>query len=221
MADIRIHLVRHGEVFNPDGILYGRLPGFGLSDRGREMARRVAAELPERSPAIRALVASPLQRTHETITPLAERLGLDFTVDERVIEAENDFEGKHVSKETLLGDWDMMRRLYNPLRPSWGEPYRDQALRVRAAMFSLRARLQAIAAAEGRDEIAGVIVAHQLPIWATRLFTEGRSLVHDPRQRECALASVTTFSDGAGVLTETHYDDLCADLQPAKAVTGA
>ena len=42
MTRVRIHLVRHGEVHNPEGILYGRMPGYGLSQRGFEMADRVA-----------------------------------------------------------------------------------------------------------------------------------------------------------------------------------
>ncbi|HQV21412.1 MAG TPA: phosphoglycerate mutase family protein, partial [Gordonia sp. (in: high G+C Gram-positive bacteria)] len=38
-----VHMMRHGEVYNPDGVLYGRLPGFRLSDTGRTQARTVAA----------------------------------------------------------------------------------------------------------------------------------------------------------------------------------
>ena len=93
MVQVRIHLTRHGEVFNPQGILYGRMPGYGLSERGFEMAERVAEALPAKDPHIRALVSSPLQRAQETIAPLARTLDLPVTLEERVIEAQNDFEG--------------------------------------------------------------------------------------------------------------------------------
>ena len=221
MTRVRIHLVRHGEVHNPEGILYGRMPGYGLSQRGFEMADRVAEVLPQKDPHLRALVASPLQRAQETIAPLAARLDLPVTTDERVIEAQNDFEGTRVTKDSLLRDPRSLYLARNPLRPSWGEPYLDQALRVRAAMMTLRARLLEIAREEGLDEVSGVIVSHQLPIWSTRLWTEGRPLAHDPRKRQCALASVTSFSDGSGTLDAVEYDDIAGDMMLTQPGTGA
>lgn len=221
MVQVRIHLTRHGEVFNPQGILYGRMPGYGLSERGFEMAERVAEALPAKDPHIRALVSSPLQRAQETIAPLARTLDLPVTLEERVIEAQNDFEGTRVTKDSLLRDPRSLFLVRNPLRPSWGEPYLDQALRVRAAMMTLRGRLLEIAREEGLDEVSGVIVSHQLPIWSTRLWTEGRPLAHDPRKRQCALASVTSFSDGSGTLDAVEYDDIAGDMMLTQPGTGA
>ena len=221
MVQVRIHLTRHGEVFNPQGILYGRMPGYGLSERGLEMAERVAEALPAKDPHIRALVSSPLQRAQETTAPLARTLDLPVEIDERVIEAQNDFEGTRVTKDSLLRDPRSLFLVRNPLRPSWGEPYLDQALRVRAAMMTLRARLLEIAREEGLDEVSGVIVSHQLPIWSTRLWTEGRPLAHDPRKRQCALASVTSFSDGSGTLDAVEYDDIAGDMMLTQPGTGA
>ena len=221
MVQVRIHLTRHGEVFNPQGILYGRMPGYGLSERGLEMAERVAEALPAKDPHIRALVSSPLQRAQETIAPLARTPDLPVTLEERVIEAQNDFEGTRVTKDSLLRDPRSLFLVRNPLRPSWGEPYLDQALRVRAAMMTLRARLLEIAREEGLDEVSCVIVSHQLPIWSTRLWTEGRPLAHDPRKRQCALASVTSFSDGSGTLDAVEYDDIAGDMMLTQPGTGA
>ena len=221
MVQVRIHLTRHGEVFNPQGILYGRMPGYGLSERGLEMAERVAEALPAKDPHIRALVSSPLQRAQETIAPLARTLDLPVTLEERVIEAQNDFEGTRVTKDSLLRDPRSLFLVRNPLRPSWGEPYLDQAQRVRAAMMTLRGRLLEIAREEGLDEVSGVIVSHQLPIWSTRLWTEGRPLAHDPRKRQCALASVTSFSDGSGTLDAVEYDDIAGDMMLTQPGTGA
>lgn len=210
-----IHLVRHGEVDNPEGILYGRIPGFGLTDRGHEMARRVGEHFANAETTPVALVASPLLRAQQTMAPLAESLGEPVFTDDRVIEAANSFEGQKVSARKLTEPKNLIR-LYNPLIPSWGEPYRQIVLRMQAAMASLRTKL----AAHGPDAEA-VVVSHQLPIWMARLAAEGRPLVHDPRKRECALASVTSFTYEQSTLVSVSYENLCADLQPGHAVAGA
>lgn len=217
---IRVHLNRHGEVHNPEGILYGRLPGFGLSEVGRQMAQRVAEHYTGPDFMVRDLVRSPLLRTQETIAPLAQALDIEPVVDERVIEAENQFEGTKVDRNSLL-QLQNLQRLYNPLKPSWGEPYVNQVRRMRAAIASVHRRLEDIARSEKLDEVDGVIVSHQLPIWVTRLDAEERPLVHDPRRRECALASSTTLTFENGSLVDVGYIDIAEDLQPAKGVAGA
>ena len=95
-----VHLVRHGEVDNPAGLLYGRLPDYHLSELGREMAERVAEDLRERD--IVHLRCSPLERAQETVAPIAEALGLPVTIDGRVIEAANYLEGLQVSFDGAL-----------------------------------------------------------------------------------------------------------------------
>jgi broad specificity phosphatase PhoE len=64
-----VHLVRHGEVDNPEGLLYGRLPGYRLSELGREMAELVATHLESND--ITHIVSSPLERAQETAAPNA------------------------------------------------------------------------------------------------------------------------------------------------------
>lgn len=219
MTTVRIHLTRHGEVFNPDHVLYGRLPGFGLSQLGRQMAQRVAEHFTGGGFTIRRLVRSPLLRTAETIAPLAAELGMEPRVDERVIEAGNSFEGEHTDAASLF-KLSNLTRVYNPLQPSWGEPYLDQVARMQAAMATLRRELETRAAAEGLERVDGVVVSHQLPIWVTRLAAEGR-MVHGLGHRECDLASVTTFTSEGGKLTDVTYDSIAADLQPANATAGA
>ena len=115
-----VHLLRHGEVHNPDKVLYGRLDGFHLSERGRAMAQVVADHLHGRD--ITHLVSSPLIRAQETMAPLAERLGLPVTLDERVLEATNRFEGQQVSLANLLRPKNLAK-MHNITKPSWGEPY--------------------------------------------------------------------------------------------------
>lgn len=178
-----VHLVRHGEVYNPDRILYGRLPGFHLSEAGEAQAEKTAAFLSGRD--IVYLVSSPLERAVQTATPLAAGYGLPIERDERLIEAGNRFEGQRVAGGTnriaAPANWPL---LVNPLRPSWGEPYGEIADRVRAAV------LAASAAADGHE---AVCVTHQLPVVALRRSVLGQHLWHDPRHRQCALASVTAF----------------------------
>ena len=185
-----VHLVRHGEVSNPDGILYGRLPGFHLSEEGRLMAKAAAGFLAGRDVAV--LVTSPLERAQETAAPLAAQFGLAPQVDDRLIEPWNHFEGTRFG----IGDGALRRPanwwyLRNPFRPSWGEPY-----------TSVAARMEAAIAAAGRE---AVCVSHQLPIWVTRRSVEGRRLWHDPRRRQCALGSVTSFSFRAEQVIGVSY----------------
>lgn len=200
-----VHLLRHGEVHNPSGVLYGRMDGFRLSERGQAMARRVAETIGGRD--IVHLRVSPLERARETAAPLAYVRGLEPVVDERVIESTNVFEGQRFgSGNNALRDPRNWRYLWNPLRPSWGEPYPRIAARMRAAVFDARD------AARGHE---AVIVSHQLPIWVARISAEGRSFVHDPRRRQCTLCSLTSFHFSGGRLDRISYSEPAADLIPA------
>lgn len=179
-----VHLLRHGEVYNPSGVLYGRLPGFHLSEEGRLMAKAATSYLAGRDVAL--VVSSPLERARETAAPLAAQFGLPVTVDERLIEPANVFEGKAFGVgDGALRNPANWRHVRNPFRPSWGEPYADIAARMFAAMAD------AVRAAPGRE---AVCVSHQLPIWVARRSVEGRRLWHHPGRRQCALASLTSFT---------------------------
>ncbi|RNG18976.1 histidine phosphatase family protein [Streptomyces botrytidirepellens] len=206
-----VHVMRHGEVENPEGVLYGRLPGYHLSELGRRMADRVAEHLAERD--ITHVVASPLERAQETAEPIGKAHGLDVAVDERLIEAANAFEGKTFG----VGDGALRRpanwrHLTNPFRPSWGEPYIDQVVRMMGALGAARD------AARGHE---AVCVSHQLPIWIVRSFAERRRLWHDPRKRQCTLASLTTFTYRGDKIVSIGYSEPARDLVPAHLLAGA
>ena len=81
-----IYLLRHGEVHNPEGVLYGRLPGFRLSALGEQMAERAAEALADR--VITHVMSSPLERAQQTAAPVAARHGLRVSIDDRLIEAD-------------------------------------------------------------------------------------------------------------------------------------
>ena len=184
-----VHLVRHGHVHNPDKILYGRLPEFRLSDAGEAMARAVADSFVAGGFDIGRVVSSPLLRARQTAQPIADAFGLGVDIDDRVIEAANAWEGKPIqsgAKDFIHPrNWSMLR---NPWRPSWGEPYTEQRDRMWAAIND---------AATVTPDHDTVIVSHQLPIWVARMSFERKRFIHDPRSRECAVASVTSFDVGA------------------------
>lgn len=212
---VSVHLVRHGEVHNPDKVLYGRLPGFGLSALGLQMAQELADGW-ETRPQI--LASSPLQRARETMAPLADKFALDVRNERRVMEAGNKFEGLADMRRALRNPklWPLV---INPWRPSWGEPYVLQAARMAAAIQDLRDELMRT---HGPGSSA-VVVSHQLPIWVTRLSAEGKKLAHDPRRRQCSLASVTSFAFAPGQRVPTvHYTEPVKHLsQQAAALPGA
>jgi broad specificity phosphatase PhoE len=201
-----VHLVRHGEVHNPTGVLYGRLPGFHLSDLGLKMAERVAESFAGHD--VGAVVSSPLERAQETAAPIAAAFDLPISIDPRLIETTNHFEGKTFG----VGDGSLRRPehwrfLWNPLRPSWGEPYEQVAARMLAA------------AAAARDLAPGreiVCVSHQLPIWTVRQKIEGNHLWHDPRKRQCGLASITSIRYEGDRIRGLSYREPAADLVPVK-----
>ena len=205
-----VHLLRHGEVFNPDKILYGRLPGFRLSSDGEAMAEKAAAWFAGRG--VTHLVSSPLERAQQTARPIAATLDLPVTLDERLIEAANAFEGLRVGVgDGALRDPRHWWKLRNPFRPSWGEPYVEIATRMLAAVEAARD------AARGS---AAVLVSHQLPIWTLRLHLEGRRYVHDPRHRQCGLASVTSLTYEGDRFTGLSYAEPAGVTDP-DAVPGA
>jgi broad specificity phosphatase PhoE len=192
-----VHLLRHGEVSNPSGVLYGRLPGFHLSEEGRLMAKSAAGYLAGRD--VTVLRSSPLERALETAAPLAAQFGLDVEVDERLIEPWNHFEGTAFEFGSgALGKPSHWRHLHNPFRPSWGEPYASIAARMHAAMTD------ATRAARGHE---AVCVSHQLPIWVARRSAEGRRLWHHPGRRECALGSVTSFTYHGDTIAMISYTE--------------
>jgi broad specificity phosphatase PhoE len=204
-----VHLVRHGEVHNPEGVLYGRLPGFTLSDVGKSQAKTVATALDNHD--ITYVVASPLQRAQETAAPIAAARQLDVHTDEGLLEAGNQFEGLRVA----VGDGALTRprhwsKLRDPFTPSWGEPYLQIAHRMLAAAHRARA------AAEGHE---AVCVSHQLPVWTLRRFVQGQPLWHDPRRRQCGLGSLTSLVFEGTEIVDVVYSEPAGASDPR--MTGA
>jgi broad specificity phosphatase PhoE len=208
-ADL-IHLVRHGEVFNPDHVLYGRIPGYGLSDLGKLMAKESADS--KIGHPITRLYASPLQRAQESAAPWSKNFGLEIHTDERLVEPWNDFEGTAGFGARTLRSPRLWPKLRNPLKPSWGEPYEEIVARMLSAMHD------AWNATE-HGEVA--LVSHQLPIWMAHRRLARERLFHDPRRRRCSLSSITTFAKSGATFVEVDYQDPAAALQSSAIDSGA
>ncbi|MFD0704726.1 histidine phosphatase family protein [Alloscardovia venturai] len=215
-----VHLIRHGEVYNPDRVLYERLPGFHLSERGFRMAHatgRFIANNPHmNSPT--AIFSSPLDRTIDTVTAIAEEMGKVpdnhperiydvIATDERIIEARNEFRGKRIG----YGDGALWRNnnwklVSNLWKPSWGESYKEIAARVQDFVF------EKVDAYPGQYIFA---VMHESPIWSFRHMLETGHPEHNMLLRKTALASITslTFEVGSHELISIGYADPAADVR--------
>jgi broad specificity phosphatase PhoE len=182
------YLLRHGEpsVF---GRINGRLPGVGLSDKGRgeiaAVAKRLAAEK------IDAIYASPLQRTRETAEILADRLALPVLYREDVIEL--DFgEWTGLTADQIRKDerWHMWSNCRSVATIPGGESWRKVQDRVVHALFDLE-RLH--------PEESVVVVSHGDVIRAGLLFALGMPLDFGSRL-EVGMASLSTIRlDSSGI----------------------
>lgn len=201
----RIHLVRHGEVHNPDGILYGRIPHFHLSERGHQMAQAAADDLKSQRRSITALHTSPLLRTRESSEPIQKLFGLEPNIDARLIEPTNVFEGRKLSLKHIVIRPHLYFHLRNPSTPSWGEPFEAIADRMLEAIEEIW---------QNTPDGDAVIVSHQLPIWMVHRRLAGLPLPHNPKQRRCALSSITTLERGKdGKFYEVDYRNPAASIK--------
>ena len=145
-----------------------------------------------------------LLRAQLTAAPTAAAYDLGIQSDPRLIESDNVFEGLPVNtNRAMLANPKYFKYYCNPLRPSWGEPYRDIASRMSAALSS------ALREARGREAL---VVSHQNPIVTLTRFVNGQPLAHAPKSRHCALASITSFIFSGATLVGTSYAEPAADL---------
>lgn len=199
----RIHLVRHGEVHNPSGVLYGRLPNFHLSETGHLMAKEAAEQLKSMGANVQAIYCSPLVRAQESAKPIEELFGIDAKTVENLIEPHNVFEGRKLSVKAIATKPQWWWHFRNPAKPAWGESFKEIIARMHSAI---------IQASESVLDGDVVLVTHQLPIWVMHLSSNGKKLMHDPRKRRCALSSITTFEIQDGKLVEVGYLDPASNL---------
>jgi len=183
-----LHLVRHGEVHNPNHVVYGDLPGFNLSATGVAQAHAAAEHLA--GAPITKVVASPLARAFQTASAIASRHGLSPIRVGRLVESRQ-------YPEWTGGRWE---EVHERFADQIGR-YLTDATTLHDAEESVGAivRRYMSAITEAVAETTGdlVVVGHQDPIHATILHLRGGALsalrVNPPEH-----ASVTTFSRAIG-----------------------
>lgn len=165
------------------------------------MAERAASALATRP--IAKIFSSPLERAVESAKPLSDRIGVPITVDERLNEGLNTFQGTRLSVGRIFSDPSTWSSFRNPWRPSWGEPYREISERMMA---------MAEDAWNSVDEGEVVLVSHQVAIWTFHRTVAGIPLPHMPNQRRCALSSITSFRKISTKWREESYREPATDL---------
>lgn len=178
-----LHLVRHGEVHNPDHLVYADLPGFGLSVRGRAQALAAAATLS--SHPIGAVWSSPLLRALRTAEPIAARHGLPVRVHPGLTEWGLLVRWRGISWESVPDAFpgELEAYLEDP-RTIPGTPETLEALAARTAT--------ALAEIASRAEGPTVVVGHQDPIHAAVRHLTGAGL-EDFHTRKPTHAEVITL----------------------------
>lgn len=189
-----IHLVRHGEVENPKGVIYGRLPGYHLSERGQRQAAAAADRLADADIAI--VRSSPLERAQETAGAIAERHGLEIETDERVLESHSTLEGVGRSLWSFVRSPQHWWHFRNPMTPSWGESFSDIRKRMSDAIE------EAVEAAGGREV---VIVSHQTPVLVARMALTKSRMPPWLAVTQCRTGSVTTIVRDEGGFVKASY----------------
>jgi broad specificity phosphatase PhoE len=200
-----VHLVRHGEVENPHGVSYGRLPGYQLSATGVKQIKITGDYLRSVCGDLRAFHTSPLERAQESAAILAERLDEAPTVEPNLIEIASWRDGlpRRVAPLTYL------RRFLDPQARAVSERPREVVQRMRDVVH------RALALTEATADGSAVLVSHQAPIWFARVAFEradalGRHLLGVapwllPDSR-CDVASVTTLCfDAEGRFVCSRY----------------
>lgn len=198
MSVTTIHFVRHGEVYNPDHILYERLEGFHLSERGERMAQATGQYIAQHKPfnEISYAVSSPLERTQQTAQLILHELNamrtavhsepLSLDTDMRLIEAENEFRGTRIGHgQGALWRPKNWKLIANMHRPSWGESYEQIAARMLEVAH-------AIVDAHPDEQV--LAVSHESPIYSLRMLLETGKPEHWMFKRQTALASITSIS---------------------------
>jgi broad specificity phosphatase PhoE len=157
-----IYLVRHGEVHNPQQIMYERLPGYRLSELGKKQAQRLGKYLSDKT--ISAIYASPLERTRETADIIASyQKGLTVMYDERLLEVSTEARGKSV-QHLMKERWNFYKPKYTKLG---GEKLSDIWKRMQTA-------IQDIVKKHKGKEV--VMVTHGDPVMISVAKHKGKSL---------------------------------------------
>lgn len=189
MSKTVIHFIRHGEVLNPKNIFYGRLPGFPLSDEGRECVRYMANQLGVYP--IEAIYSSPLLRTKQSAEIIADQLKLPVREDDRLIEIATPYEGRDRGQRTTVPHYPQVKSSYVE---TMAEIYDRMAHFVREQ-------------AEQWPDCHLVAVSHNGPLRILQLGLEGRPLT------EAIFGYETIPTCGADLLVTVKGENITVEKQ--------
>ncbi len=186
------HLLRHGEHGLLGRVLAGRMPGVGMTERGRAEIAAVAERLAGET--IAALYSSPLQRTRESAEIVAARLGLPIEFRDDVIEL--DFgEWTGATFDSIRADprWHAWRTQRSLARIPGGESMREVQRRVVEALMEM---------GERHHHATVAVVSHGDVIRSALLFALGMPLDYYNRIEvgQGSLSTIRIDADGIRVL---------------------
>lgn len=189
-----IHLIRHGEVHNPDNVLYLRLPGMYLSEHGHHEARTAARVLAERP--IEAVYSSPMPRAVQTADYIASAHDLTLQTSALINELHSPYQGWTMDRIERMG-WD----LYSDLPPGY-ERWKDVLARVMRFCRQIcvqHPRAEIVAATHGDIVITAAL-------WAERLPLKLASRARIPYPDHCSITSLVFATPDAR--PRRYYNDL-------------
>jgi probable phosphoglycerate mutase len=200
-----LHLIRHGEVHNPRGIFYGRLPRYRLGPDGRAQAKAAAALLA--SEPVTAIYCSPMLRARQTAAVIAAALpGAGLRVSRRLNEVRVPLEGRPL-EEGARRNWD----IYTGNRPPYESPADVLARMLRfVAACRRRHAAQTVAAVTHGDPIAFLMLwawgqaytpSRKAPLYFDYLQTGSVITLVFPSQNASELPVVMYTANGAGQLS--------------------
>lgn len=208
-----LHLVRHGEVANPDHLVYAAIPGYTLSELGSRQAEAAATYLADRP--VTVVISSPLERALATAAPIGAAHGLAVVTDDRLT-------------EWALGDrwaghrWEALpERFPGELEAYLAEPSRldflhesldDLGARVTAAITEAWERAHPETTGIGIGDV--VVVSHQDPIEVGRRRLTGRVMTdfHTGKPGHASVMSLVPAGPGAGAGGWEEVADWAPDL---------
>jgi probable phosphoglycerate mutase len=201
-------LVRHGQTPTTGAKLPGRAPGLHLSDRGREQAEAVAARIACLAN-VRAVYASPLERTRETAAPIAKALGVRTRLDKGLLECDfGQWTGASLARLRKKREWSTVQRYPSSFRFPDGESFAEMQARITGTLVDI------CAAHRGQTVVA---VSHADPIKAAVADAVGahldlfRRIVVSP----CSVSAVLYAETGPIVLAVNSTGDDLSTLVPS------
>lgn len=193
---MRIHLIRHGEVHNPDHVVYANLPGFALSELGKKQASAVAARLA--STRLTAIVSSPLERATATAFAISDRNGCAVSTDERLTEWK-------LSVRWAGVRWESLPEVFPGELAAYLDHPADLAFSPES-LHDLGGRIAATVCDWAQNRTGGdiALVSHQDPIHSGGRVLTGAGFedYHNDKPEHC---SVLTLASKHGLWTIDHY----------------